>query len=189
MTQTPAHAAPARPVHKPAPGLSLVEMLCTLAIMLVLIGSALPALNDLRAQQALRATADLLETDLQYARSLALTEGQPVRLSVQALGAAESCYVIHTGAAHGCRCTGGGQARCDAGSRLLRLVEPATATGITLAPTERSLQFDSSKGTVTPTATLRVADRDGRAIHQIINIMGRVRSCSTSGLGGLRPCA
>lgn len=177
------------PHARPARGLSLVELLCTVAILLVLLGNALPMLGELRAQQLLRATADLLETDLQYARSLALTEGQPVRLSVQALADGQTCYLIHTGPAHACRCTGGGQSRCEPGQRLLRLAEQPLAMGVTLAPTERSLQFDGGKGTVTPTATLRVSDRDGRAIHQIINIMGRVRSCTPTGLGGLRPCA
>ena len=37
------------------------------------------------------------------------------------------------------------------------------------------------KGTVTPTATLRVEARDGRAIHQVVNLLGRVRSCSPQG--------
>ena len=186
-------ATPAQPPrlrrHRPAAGLTLVELLCTLAILGVLLGGALPMLNQLRATQALRATADLLETDLQYARSLALTGGQTVRLSVQELADGRACYLIHTGGAQACQCQGNGLARCDAGSQLLRLVDLDPASGIRLASASRSLQFDASKGTVTPTATLRLTDRDGRAIHQVVNIMGRVRSCSPSGLGGLRPCA
>jgi type IV fimbrial biogenesis protein FimT len=45
----------------------------------------------------------------------------------------------------------------------------------------KSLTFDPLKGTVTPTATLRVEGKDGRAIHQVINLLGRVRSCSPNG--------
>ena len=61
--------------------------------------------------------------------------------------------------------------------------------GISLAPLQRSILFDAGKGTVTPTATFAITDRDGRSIRQIVNIMGRVRSCTTTrGLGGLRPC-
>jgi type IV fimbrial biogenesis protein FimT len=45
----------------------------------------------------------------------------------------------------------------------------------------KSLTFDPVKGTVTPTATLRVEARDGRAIHQIVNLLGRVRSCTPGG--------
>ena len=170
-------------------GLTLIETMCVLAIVAVLLGGALPMLHDLQTRQVLQASAALLETDLQFAKSEATAGGRPVRLSVQTTVAGNSCYVIHTGAAHACRCQGAGQTQCDAGASLLRLVELGGPTGITLAPLQRSILFDAGKGTVTPTATLRVVDRDGRAIHQIVNIMGRVRSCTpTQGFAGLKPC-
>jgi type IV fimbrial biogenesis protein FimT len=34
---------------------------------------------------------------------------------------------------------------------------------------------------VTPTGTLRLSLRDGRGLNQVVNIMGRVRTCSRSG--------
>lgn len=186
-------AAPADTRRRAAPprrhGLTLVELLCVLAITLVLLGGALPMVQDLRASQALRAAAALLETDLHYARSLAVTGRRPVRLSVQALAAGGSCYVLHTGPAHACRCSGDGQARCDAGTELLRLAEQDARSGITLSPGQRSIVFDADHGTVTPTATLKLTDRDGRAIHQVVNLMGRVRTCVPAGaLGGLPRC-
>jgi type IV fimbrial biogenesis protein FimT len=170
-------------------GLSLVDMMCALAITLVLLGGALPMLRDLRAGQALQATAALLETDIQLAKSEAAAGAMPVRLSVQSLAGGGSCYTVHTGAAQACRCQGGGQAQCDAGARLLRLAEQPGVGAITLSAVQRSILFDGGKGTVTPTATIKVTDRDGRAVHQIINIMGRVRSCTPNrGFGGLKPC-
>lgn len=170
-------------------GLSLVEMMCALTITLVLLGGALPMVRDLRAGQALQATAALLETDIQLAKSEAAAGSMPVRLSIQGLTGGGSCYTVHTGAAQACRCQGGGQAQCDAGARLLRLAEQPGASAIVLSPVQRSILFDGGKGTVTPTATIKVTDRDGRAIHQIINIMGRVRTCTPNrGLGGLKPC-
>ena len=170
-------------------GLTLVDLMCTLAIMAVLLGGALPALRDLHASQLLQASAALLETDIQYAKSEALAQGRSVRLSVQALPDGGSCYLVHTGAAQACRCQGGGQVQCTADARLLRLAEQAASSGIRLAPLQRSILFDGGNGTVTPTATFALTDRAGRSIHQIVNIMGRVRSCTTTGgLGGLRPC-
>ena len=170
-------------------GISLVELMCVLAITAILLGNALPMFLELHARQALQATAALLETDVHLARSEAQRGGQPVRLSVQAVGGGSTCYLVHTGAAHACRCTGDGQSQCDAGARVLRLSEQSGPSGIGLQGGRQSLLFDAGKGTVTPTATLRLVDRDGRAIHQIVNIMGRVRSCTPTGkLGGLRPC-
>ena len=170
-------------------GLTLIETLCVLAIVAVLLGGALPMFRDLHASQTLQATAALLETDIQLAKSEASAGGRPVRLSLQQTANGTTCYVIHTGAAHACRCQGGGQAVCDGGAKLLRLSEQGGPSGISLAPLQRSILFDAGKGTVTPTATLRVVDREGRAIHQVVNIMGRVRSCTpTTGFAGLRPC-
>ena len=191
MTHLPSqhHPAPAQTLSAAQRGLSLVEMLCSLAIMALLVGGALPMFNELRWSQGLQSAASLLETDLHHARSLAVVSGRPVRLSIQAPTAGGSCYIVHTGAAHACRCDGHGQAQCEAGAEMLRLVEQPVTAGIRLAPTERSIVFDGGKGTVTPTATLRLTDPDGRTIHQVVNIMGRVRTCAAVGtLGGLRRC-
>ena len=177
------------PARRLARGLSVTELLCSVAIMAVLVGGALPLFNELRWSQALQASAALLETDLHHARSLAVVTSRPVRLSMQELPVGGSCYMVHTGAAHACRCDGQGQAVCEDGAELLRLEEKLTTSGIRLAPANRSILFDGGKGTVTPTATLQLIDRNGRTIHQVINIMGRVRTCAVGGsLGGLRAC-
>jgi len=52
-----------------------------------------------------------------------------------------------------------------------------------------SIVFDPLHGTGTPTGTLRLTGRDGRAIHHVVNVMGRVRSCSPAGaVPGYRAC-
>jgi type IV fimbrial biogenesis protein FimT len=170
-------------------GLSMVELLCSLTITVILLGGALPMFNELRTGMALHATAALLETDLQYARSAAITGGTSVRLSVLGTAGGGSCYVLYSGAANACSCEGRGQTRCEAGARLLRLEEQAGSAGVSLVPLQRSIVFDAHKGTVTPTATVQVVAADGRAIHQVVNIMGRVRACAQGGsLGGLPVC-
>lgn len=182
--QSPRHRA-----GRPARGLSLVELLCALAILLVLLGGALPMVSDLRLGQRLQAMAALLETDIHLARSTAIRSGQPVRLVVQALPSGGSCYMLHDGAGDACTCSDDGQARCEAGVQLLRSEGQPASAGVVLAALARPVVFDGRKGTVTPTATLRLAARDGRTIHQVVNIMGRVRSCTPgAGVGGLRPC-
>ena len=174
---------------RPQRGLSLVELLCVLAIGILLLGGTLPMLNDLRQGQRLQAVAALLETDIHLARSMAISTGQPVRLVVQALTTGGSCYMLLTGAADRCTCTDQGEARCEAGAQLLRVEGQSAATGVALAALPRPLIFDGRKATVTPTATLRLSARDGRTIHQVVNIMGRVRSCTPGGgVGGLRSC-
>lgn len=170
-------------------GLSAVELLVTLAIAALLLGGALPMLNDLRSSQRLQAAASLLETDVQFARSSAIRTGQVVRLVVVAPSTGGSCYMLHDGSADACTCSPAGQTRCEPGVQLLRSEAQPAGSGVVLAALNRPLVFDGRKGTVTPTATLRLSAPSGRAIHQVVNIMGRVRSCAASGsIGGLRAC-
>jgi type IV fimbrial biogenesis protein FimT len=55
-----------------------------------------------------------------------------------------------------------------------------------------SILFDPLHGTSTPTGTLRVVADSGRAVHHVVNIMGRVRTCSPAGaapvVAGYRVC-
>jgi type IV fimbrial biogenesis protein FimT len=182
------HAASTASPRRAQQGLSLVELLSVACICLVLIGQAVPSLQALRQDQLLRAIADTVNADVHFARSAALANDLNVRLAVQALPGGGSCTLVHTGAANACECTGGGLARCDTGAQLLRLSEQPAARGAALTSLDKSLIFDASKGTVTPTATLVVADRDGRSVRQVINIMGRVRSCSPTAAAGFKRC-
>ena len=51
-----------------------------------------------------------------------------------------------------------------------------------------SILFDPLHGTSTPTATARVIGTMG-AIHHVVNVMGRVRSCSPEpAIPGYRTC-
>ena len=85
-------------------GLTLVESAAVLGVVSVLLGSGLPELQQLRATQQLNSAAALLRTDLQYARSSAVSLDQTLRFHVQS-SAAGSCYVIHTGSPSACTCT------------------------------------------------------------------------------------
>lgn len=170
-------------------GLTMVDMLCSVMLAMVLLSGVLPLFDELRSRVTLESAASLLETDIQYGRSTAISKGVSVRLSVQAQADGGSCYVMYTGPANACTCSGDGQAQCEGDGRLLRVeAQPANAD-VTLAPLARPLIFDAFKGTVTPTATVQLVARDGRSIHQVINIMGRVRTCTPTGaLPGVRRC-
>ena len=175
--------------HGRQQGCTLIESLCGLVIMLVLLSGAWPMLKDLVARQALLAQAAELETDLVLARTQSQVQKESLRLSVHQPASGGSCYIIYSGRSGACQCDGNGQSRCDAGAQVLRLAEPSRRAGITLAALARPLTFDAMMGTVTPTATLRLTDRDGRSVHQVINLTGRVRTCTPDQpWGGMRRC-
>jgi type IV fimbrial biogenesis protein FimT len=176
-----------RPRHA-ARGASLVEAMVVLAIVAVLLGAALPSLGGLAQRTHLEGVALQFETDVQHARSLAVARQQGVRIGF-GQSADGSCYLLHTGAAGACHCTAPGAAVCTGGAEALRLVRIDGRQAPALHANAASMLFDPVRGTTTPTATVRVVAADGRAIHQVVNIMGRVRACSPGGaVAGYRAC-
>jgi type IV fimbrial biogenesis protein FimT len=171
-------------------GLSLIEGLATLCILSIVAGSALPGFEAQHRMHLLKGTAELLETDLQLARSEAVARNQPVRLTLNPGGAvAGSCYIVHTGPAEACRCDAGQAPQCDAPAQVLRGVSIHPDGPVQVRSTVRSILFDGTLATSTPTATLRVVAAGGASLHQVVNVLGRVRSCAPGGsVAGYRPC-
>jgi type IV fimbrial biogenesis protein FimT len=162
-------------------GVSLIESMIVLFVLSIVIGTAVPSLQSLRQRADLAGVAAQLETDVQFARSQALAMNRTVRLSL-AEAAGGTCYLVHTGAATACRCgSTSQQAVCEGDAELLRAVKLNADGAVQVRSASKSVTFDPHRGTVTPTATLRVEARDGQAIHQIVNLLGRVRSCSPQG--------
>ena len=71
-----AHPLPCRQQQ----GLSLVELLVTLAVLAILVAGSAPAWSQFMARQTLVSTTNSLVTGLQLARYRAITSGQPTRL-------------------------------------------------------------------------------------------------------------
>jgi type IV fimbrial biogenesis protein FimT len=165
-------------------GLTLVEAGVVVAIVAAAATAAVPGLQRLIEHRRLDAAATRLAADLQLARNEAIARNRVVRVSRDETAV---CYLLHTGAAGSCRCSADGTAACDAGSSLIR--SAAVSHRITLQSNTTAIAFDPLHGTVTPTATWRVTAADGRAIHHVVNVMGRVRSCSPeAAVPGYRAC-
>ena len=130
-----------------------------------------------------------VSSDLQFARSEAVARNEGVVFSIQQLGGA-TCYVIHTGTSGQCECAGDGPpALCSGTARELKTVVLPGERRIRLQANVAALQFNPTRGTVSPTGTIKVTGPDGRAIHHVVNIMGRVRSCSPgSTMPGYKAC-
>lgn len=179
---------PARRMRRCPRGLTLVDSLMALLIVVGLIGASLYWLSQVTQRHATEAVAALLETDLRHARSQALAIDAPVRFELQTRPDGSSCYMTHTGQAGACQCATAAAAICRPGVRLIQAAEQPLNRRVRIVHSGRALTFDPGKGTVTPTATFVVRGADGGEIRQVINLMGRVRSCSNDRLAGLRSC-
>jgi len=170
-------------------GFSLIELMTVVVVTGIVATAALPSLAGWVEDQRLRGTAGELAADLQHARLEAVLRNENVHWSVQADGDGATCYLLHTGAAGACQCGPSGTARCDAPAEALKTVALATDRGVALQASASSVLFAAEHGTATPAATLRLSGRDGRAVQHVVNVMGRVRTCSPQGqLTGYRSC-
>ena len=169
-------------------GIGLVEACAVMAVTATLAAAAAPAMQGMIDTRRLDGAATQLATDIQFVRSLAVARNQPVRLSVYADNGA-TCYLAHTGNSSDCDCFATGPAQCSGGALPIKTVVLAAADRVALQASVPSVLFDPLHGTSTPAGTLRLIGTDGRAVHHVINVMGRVRSCSPqAAMPGYRAC-
>lgn len=170
-------------------GFTLVELTTCLGIAAALLGQAVPSLNKLRQEQALRGAANALAGDLRLARSEAMNAGESVYFRVSSKGA-NACYVLHTGARNDCDCAGG-QAVCKTpGSQIIKAEWVPTSQPIRLRSNAETLVFQYRQGLVTQTGSIELSLDKGPGIRQVVAITGRVRNCATGAkLAGIPSCA
>lgn len=188
LTTKPMPALSAVRLARRQRGLTLLESMIAVTVAAVALGAVLPGVEQTRERRHLEGAAAQLETDIMYTRSLAVAQNQGVRMGFESFSTG-TCYTVHTGAANACSCDATGAATCSAGAQAIRTVYFPAQGPVALRANVRSILFDPRLGTSTPTGTLRVVGRSDAAIHQIVNIMGRVRSCSPGGsVPGLPRC-
>lgn len=173
-----------------ARGFTLIELAATVAVASIVMTTAAPSLSGWVDTQRLKGVAGEMASTLQYARSEAVMRNQPVRVSFHQAPGGTACYVVHTGNADQCPCDGNAPAPCSgADAQQIKTVALPADQRVSLQANVASLLFDPLHGTATPAATLRLVGADGRAVHHVVNLMGRVRSCSpSSAVSGYRGC-
>jgi type IV fimbrial biogenesis protein FimT len=167
-------------------GVTLVEAGIVGAIAAAAVTAAAPSFHALIEKQRLDGAAAQLASDLQFARAESVLRNRGLRLSLHA-AATGSCYVIHTGDASDCRCADPGPAQCDGDAREVKTVQWSASDGIALQGNVASVLFDPLHGTSTPSGTFKVVGASGRAVHHVVNVMGRVRTCSPNAAAGAVP--
>jgi type IV fimbrial biogenesis protein FimT len=174
-----------------ARGLTLVESAIALAVAAITVTAAVPSLGAFVEARRLDGIAAQLGLDLREARAEALRRQVGVHVDVQRAPWG-TCYVVHTGPAGACRCAADGPAACSGGARPLRTVQLPGDERIAVQSNVAAIRFDPLHGTATPTGTLKVVAASGRAVHQVVNVMGRVRGCTSpevaAAVPGYRPC-
>ena len=173
------HAA-RKPGNRPQHGLTLLEVTIVVAITAIVVAAAAPSLGALIEARRLESAATRLAADIQLARSEAIARNRPLRLSLFS-GTGATCWIIHSGVAADCRCSAATGAVCGGGARAIKAEALASSDRVSVAGNVASIVFDPLHGTSTPSGTLRLVGARGSAVHHIVNVVGRVRSCSPDG--------
>lgn len=170
-------------------GLTLVELMTALSVATVSLMTAIGGFGSMLQNRRAEGIADELRADLQFIRSESVSRNVGLRFGFEQAGSGASCYVIHTGSTGACSCIAGEVPVCRNGAIAIKSIQlPAEAT-TRVESNSASLLFDPTRGTVTPTATITVRNADGRELHHVVNVLGRVWSCAAVGQwSGYRAC-
>lgn len=161
-------------------GFSFIDLLITTAVIGILIAMALPSLEQLRLRQSVQLMAQTVMTDLQQARSEAITRGGAVHFRVSQHDTG-SCYLMHTGSSGACRCDDTGQSVCTAAGQLVKQEWLPSSRRLIVRANVSSMSFQAQQGTVTSTGSIDISSDKGQSIRHVVSIAGRVRSCSPDG--------
>lgn len=163
-------------------GWTLVEVLLVTGILGLLVGLAQPALTDLLLRQRLLGAAQTYQGHLQWARLQAMRQGRAVRIGFGE-SAEGTCYDIQFTPAQNCACGAPPTPCAAAGNQLLARVWLPRSERVTVQIKGSVAQtvIHQDLGTFQPTLTAVFTAGDGRAVHQVTNLMGRTRSCSPTG--------
>ncbi len=192
---------------------TIVEFMITVALVAVVASLAGPSLYNLVLVQRLKGLNANLVTDLQYARSEAVSRGKNVWVQFKQVPASHmTCYTLYTDQSNGtfgagkCDCTLAAGSRCAATATELKTTQIPDSLSVRLfidtgvqAP---QFAFDSVTGSIyappsdiaLPPLTTYVIDMlidSGRTLRTRVSLAGRPNVCLPSGsvvTGGYPAC-
>ena len=174
-------AAPASPRPN---GFTLVELLVVVAVAVVLLTIAAPSMRELIARQRLKSVNAELVTDLQYARTLAISRNQSISVKFQD-GATMSCYVVYVASLIGsCDCTHTPGSVCSNGSEEVRTTQVPRSTDVQIVTVPAgqppvAFSSDGMRNVATDYVLMTSRISGGAGKMQVtINATGRPTVCS-----------
>jgi type IV fimbrial biogenesis protein FimT len=174
-------------------GVTLIELMIVIVIAAILLAIGIPAFQDAIDRNRLKAAAENLYGDLQFAKTEAIKRNRTVRLVfMPSGGGATWCYGLRENATCDCTVTDAAAADYCAIDNAKKVVSSTDFPNVTIpsASTDQT-SFTPLRGTA-DNGTVIFESARGKEIRVIVSTMGRIRSCSPSGSenvpGYLTPC-
>jgi type IV fimbrial biogenesis protein FimT len=178
-----------------AGGLTLIELLVTLAVLAILIVVGVPSMAEMVTRHRLKTAAQAFVDDLQWSRSEAIRRNAEVYLMIDS-GA--WCYSIAT--VRDCTCGATDRTRTASCTQpteappLLKVVAGDAFPGVRIADhtfnrSAPMAAFEPRRALALQSGSLTLASDQGAELRVILSLLGRVRLCSPGGsLWGYPPC-
>ncbi len=163
---------------KQSRGWSLLEGLLATALAASMTAVAWAQLADWLSMRRLQAASADWASVLMSARQWSFELQQPVRLELGS-DSRGACLMAHTGQRGDCGGCGS-PPMCRSGVRLVARSLPLPS-GVSASANISSQLWNPGSRSVTPAGTLRLHLSDGRTVHHVVNLAGRLRRCSPDG--------
>ena len=157
-------------MRRRARGLTLLELLVTLAIVAVMMTLALPSFGSILARHRLKAAAEQLSADLGELRLMAAQRGQPLHLNLQP--GAQWCYALATVSGCDCRVTQGCQ---------LKTVRAADHPGVMLLSGVELRVDTRNVGPSQDSGQALLQGTEGAQLRVGLTPLGRPKVCTPGG--------
>lgn len=182
-------------LHK---GFTLIELMVVVAIAAILAMIALPSFKDFMLVQRLKGINAQLVTDMQFARSEAVSRNTLMRIAFGS-NASMTCYSLYTSSSNSirCNCLLGPGAACGVNASEVRTVQIPATQSVNVRPAGGSsgFAFDHVTGAIYSIPTddfsepiesfvINTTIDSSRMLSTTVGRSGRPTVCgSTSGLG------
>lgn len=174
-------------------GVTLVELVVTIAVLAILVTLASPSLTDFAERQAIKGAAESIVGVIAQAKEEAVKRDKPVRVEFTAWGAGVCAGAIE-GSSTACDCS---QNTCPLASsaeseRDLKRIKLASAPAFGGGT---FFVIDPKTGTLLDpgaTGSLQLSTAGGYTVQVSVNALARPAICVPSGnkvLPGVQPCA
>lgn len=158
-------------------GFTMIELMVVVALAAILLSLAAPSFIGTLSRMRMEGIAEVFRTDLQYARSEAVSRNVEVRL---ATGAGGACYTVFVWPGSGtCTCTPAVSCTLPA-TEIKTVAFTGTGTAVTAST---SFNFEPVRG-ILSTAGQSVTFDSAAGPWQLtttVSLVGRASSCSPSG--------
>ncbi|RDV29326.1 prepilin-type N-terminal cleavage/methylation domain-containing protein [Alteromonas aestuariivivens] len=166
-------------------GLTLMELMITLALTAILLMTAIPSYTDYQRKQALRGSLSQLYFLFRKAQNLALAHQKPVYAVIQT----QNSWCIGLTEEPDCDCRVERHCQVEGESWQVSAPAPMRVTLDSLTFANHRTRFDPVHGRAYGYAGTLILSDGQRKGKIVINNLGRVRMCMSQGLlGGYPSC-